>query len=835
MAQRSPVEFLEEVVQPALFDRLDAAFPGFGWKRTSRGWTATNREFTKALPSGPRPDRVVCNHPHGFLVHGSGPTSWTAYVSGGAPPHGADFVAAVRTLAELAGVDASALDRPLTPEEAERHERHERRQALLESFVAGAQVDLRGESREAAQARDHLAGRGFPVDELDTLPFGLFTTRANVQAQLVARGFTPDEVKDAGLLADGRWAGRLVLPWRDHRGRIATVAARDVAGEADAGAKYLYLKGHAKPPAFGLDVALRRDAGGRDHLVLVEGLLDVVALQARGFGNVAALGGDGKLLDKERWEDLAGLGVRSATLCLDNDAAGRDGTRAALDALQRAKVDLAVYAVDPAELGESKDPDELLRRHGLPALEEVLDRRLPGPLYRGLVLLQDVTPESPDHARREAAERVLSYVDRLRGPRAALDVEDLLHVTAERTGYTVEGLADVAQLHAERRRRDEAERTVRVQLRQAEDELAAGGDPAAVAAVLRDALAEVQVQAQELPPSFDVDRLVAETAHLPQGRSSGWANLDAAEVSFHPGELALLAARTSHGKTATMSGLLHNWLWAGESSGSDELLLFYSLEEPELRIFHRLLSLLTVVEQCDRPSSWWTANEVRACLGGRPAPSPDGSWPGSDVTAAKGRLRSWQDRLQVVYRPGWTVDDLAAHAATVAQARPVGAVLVDYLQRLPPPAGRYDRRDIEVSLIGRRLKALAVDLSVPVVAGAQLNRQTVTDGKSVIPPGAYEDEKVQKAIRSRRPQLHHLREGGSEQEADLVLGLLNYRADYVEDDTGERREGAGSVPDVTRLEVGVLKNRYGPVGRWVPLAFAARYGYLRDPESAEEV
>ena len=168
---------------------------------------------------------------------------------------------------------------------------------------------------------------------------------------------------------------------------------------------------------------------------------------------------------------------------------------------------------------------------------------------------------------------------------------------------------------------------------------------------------------------------------------------------------------------------------------------------------------------------------------------------------------------------------------TVAEARKVGGVLVDYLQRIPAPARSYDRRDIEVSAVARYLKSLAVDLHAPVVAGAQINREAVR-GKDV-PAGDFKDSKVQNAIRSRRPQLHHLREGGSEQEADLILGLLNYRADYEADEDGEKRAGAG-VPETTPFEVGTLKNRYGDVGRWASLAFEGRFHFIRDRESYEE-
>ena len=75
-------------------------------------------------------------------------------------------------------------------------------------------------------------------------------------------------------------------------------------------------------------------------------------------------------------------------------------------------------------------------------------------------------------------------------------------------------------------------------------------------------------------------------------------------------------------------------------------------------------------------------------------------------------------------------------------------------------------------------------------------------------------------IETSRPDLHHLREGGSEQEADLILGLLNYAADYRSDDD--------PAPDETPFEVGTLKNRAGTPGRWGELVFEGRFNLLRD-------
>ena len=68
----SLVRYLENAVQPALFDKLDLAFPEFCWKRTTRGWIATDRAFTKER-FGARPDPLVCNRPLGFLIYGRAP------------------------------------------------------------------------------------------------------------------------------------------------------------------------------------------------------------------------------------------------------------------------------------------------------------------------------------------------------------------------------------------------------------------------------------------------------------------------------------------------------------------------------------------------------------------------------------------------------------------------------------------------------------------------------------------------------------------------------------------------------------------------------------------
>ena len=803
----TPGDFLDQAVLPVLFERLDWAFPEFGWTRKGNGWQATNREHTKTLPGEPRPDRVVCLRPFGFYTYGGGPTPWAAYVAGGTVPRGADFVEAVRKLAELAGVDASVLDRELTPEALEAQEKRQKAASCLEAFLELSRDILAGDD----QARAYLTGRGFREDALANLPLGVCPGEKTIREHLNARGIEVAALDASGLLADRRWEGRLVIPWADAWGHIRTIAARDLSGTAEEGAKYLYLKGGTKPPAFGLDVALRTAEGKRD-LVLVEGLLDVVAFQARGVRNVAALGGAGDLLTKDRWEALAGLGVRQVTLALDSDAAGRAGLVKALDNLRNVPDGPVCYVVDPDELGEHKDPDELVRAEGVDAWRAILAKRQSGPVWRGRVCLQGITPASPDHERRQAVEAVLDYDASLRGPRVSLDREDLLTRTAEATGYTYEALADLADDHARRRRDIEAERDAQRLLDQAQRD--AGDDGPRVALErLREKLTTYAAATEEPPAVFSVDRLDEATKAIPEGRKSGWADLDALDVRFNPGELAIMGARTGHGKTSVLVNLLWNWLNA--SADPEELLVLYSAEEPEVRVYHRLLALASV-------NNPWSVNEVRDFLrGGALARGPDYGWPGRDLEGEKNRLRDLEDRLMIVYRPGWSCNAIADHARSLAQRRTVGGVFVDYLQRLPSP-GEYNRRDQEISAAGRAFKHLAVDVGCPVVAAAQINRESIPQGFAKDVSGAASFQEAMTVIRRARPELHNLREGGSEQEADLVLGLLNCAADY-------RREAKDhNLPDATPFDVGVLKNRYGAVGHWIELELVGRQGLLRD-------
>lgn len=817
----SVLDFLDQEVLPRLTP--DAVYSGVKWTETRGRYWRGPCPLHGGKDSNFSVDTVTLRWTC-FSRCGSG--SAVAFVNGGEMPHGRDYVEAVKKLAAVAGVKFPERER--TEEELRKDGEKNRKADLLETFLSMAKAALTEDG--GAEARQYLKGRGLSEDASRGL--GLYTTAAAVRDALAAKGFTAAEVEASGLVLDKRWEGRLIIPWRDRWGYLGTFAARDLTGKVEEKDKYLYLKGTRKADlvAFGLDVALHKRP---DRLVLVEGLLDVVNLQDRGLHNVAAIGGGGREFSPDRWERLAAFGVSRVVLVLDNDPKtdgtwpGLEGTLKALENVRKVHNVGNVPVVDvlhPAHLGQYKDPDALVTKEGADVFRALLDKREPAALFVARCILGDVTPESPAHERQDKAAAVAAFADSIQGDRSALTMEDLARLVSERTGYSPHALEDVADRHEERRSKEAQEKLLEDTLRAAAAARERGEDPVDVVRKLKTNLSAVEAKVKDTPPLFSVDRLEEESKRTPTGKSSGWKALDSQEVFFNPGELSIIGARTGHGKTSALVGLLMNWL---RDTNGKELLVLYSAEEPEVRIYHRLLALLTV-----KGDEGWTVPEVRDYLrGGFSSRGGEYIWKSKDrLDAARDVLRRLEDGLLIVHRSAWTVEEIDAHARTLASRRNVGAVLVDYLQRIPAPAGgRYDRRDIEVSTVARCLKSLAVDLSLPVVAGCQINRESVPQGYREKLSKVKSYEAARETIKGARPLLSHLREGGAEQEADLVLGLLNYAADFQTDTEEESRE----VPEVTRLEVGTLKNRGGIPGRWTPLSFYGRSNFIRDPEERE--
>ena len=239
-------DFLEYELLPALWLRLDLAFPEFGFQQKGRYWQATAESATRALPNSPRPDRVHAyeNTPFGFQIHGGEFVTWLSYVAEEATPRGPQFIEALRELAQRAAVQFP--ERQLSPEELRQAEERERKTTLLEAALSCARAALQSDA--GASARAYLQQRGFAPDHIHALEFGLYTAAQELLTYLTDHGFGVEEVREAGLVppafdtgqaAINLWPNRLMGPWRDRAGRIINLWARDLAPDAPDDKKYL--------------------------------------------------------------------------------------------------------------------------------------------------------------------------------------------------------------------------------------------------------------------------------------------------------------------------------------------------------------------------------------------------------------------------------------------------------------------------------------------------------------------------------------------------------------------------------------------------------------------
>lgn len=421
-------DFYNDVVLPALATRLDSAFPEFGWKQDRYGWVATNQEMTHRV-LGVRADRVVAHgaSPAGFLVHGGEPMLWTAYLNGGEVPRGEGFVSVVRDLASRAGVETSPIDRA---------EPLDRRTELRHDFFRLCRAELRSEA--GAPARSYLERRGLPADGIEQADLGVVPAELFTKNALEAAGYSELEIAKSGVLADGRWPGRLCGAWRDERARVGTLWARALES-SDASSRYLYLRGASRSglPPYGLSDLVRLPAAERREVTIVEGLIDVHHLRTKGFPAVAALGG--ARVQSESLRRLRRLGIDSLVLAFDNDPAGREGAARAVESITATKDPPALRVLDPKRLGEAKDPDAFVRVHGVAAFRALVDDAGCAIGWRALELTRGIAPDDHLRERRAALARAGDWLGALPA-RYALEQEDAVRQVAERCGYSREAV-----------------------------------------------------------------------------------------------------------------------------------------------------------------------------------------------------------------------------------------------------------------------------------------------------------------------------------------------------------------------------------------------------------
>ena len=257
------------------------------------------------------------------------------------------------------------------------------------------------------------------------------------------------------------------------------------------------------------------------------------------------------------------------------------------------------------------------------------------------------------------------------------------------------------------------------------------------------------------------------------GIPTGFRDLDKITSGFQRNDLIIIAARPSVGKTAFALNIAQN-----VATKTDENVAIFSLEMGADQLVSRMLCAEGNID----------AQRLRT------GKLESDDW--GKLTMAMGSLSN--AGIFIDDSPGIRVNKIRSKCRRLQQEHGLDMVIIDYLQLIQgSTASAKENRQQEVSEISRSLKALARELSIPVIALSQLSRGV-------------------ESRQDKRPMMSDLRESGSiEQDADIV-GFL-YRDDYYDKESDRQNI----------IEIIISKQRNGPVGT-VDLAFVKEYNKFVD-------
>ena len=278
-----------------------------------------------------------------------------------------------------------------------------------------------------------------------------------------------------------------------------------------------------------------------------------------------------------------------------------------------------------------------------------------------------------------------------------------------------------------------------------------------------------------IPQSIERMNEIAKNGSSLLGASTGYKDLDSKLQGLQDGDLIIVAARPSMGKTALSMNIVENFVLNKDILGG---VLVFSLEMPAESLTTRLLASNAKIDQQKVRSASMNQADLKKFM---------------ESSSKLKDLPLYIDDSSML-----SPMELRARARRIARQEPNGLslIVVDYLQLMQLPASQENRVN-QISEISRSLKMLAKELNVPVIALSQLNR-------------AVEQRP------NKRPIMADLRDSGAiEQDADVILFI--YRDEVYNEDSEEGN----------KAEIIIGKQRNGPIGK-VNLTFLKEYTRFED-------
>ena len=779
-------DWIKYELYPALFESIDLAFPEHDFKRFSHGWRS--KTYLNGSSHKSRIDKTVVTKkaPGYILEQGGDVLSLIDYVI---KSNHVDFIDAVKILASVVNLEVPKSD--FNNENYIKHKEHATIYEDCNSFYIYCLENF----EEANDLNQYLVSRGYSPEDIKTMELGYFPGQTVVNKYLDKKGYSQTLI-DEIIKNDTRLGTShiLTIPYRSG-GTIKGFKFRSIKNETP---KYLNSSGLDRMGGFFNLLGIKGDK----DLVIVEGELDSLNATVKGIDNVVATGGSS--ISTIQIKDAVRRGAKSFTICFDTEPNKEidihKKINAAIDIILEEGVN-RIYIAKLTDLGGDKtDPDRFINEVGVEGFNEIIRNALPYYEYKldetlnKYIKLEEknglLTHKDKDNLLEDIVVIAsnLDLIHKEQYIKAFISLEPIvkLGITAETLSLTVDRLTSTRdkelQLKEFKKLLLEANR------------LQENGEIDKALDLLDDKVNEVKLKDKVtefstlLLPIKEED-LKSRLRNRPESLKSGYT-IDGDELLLPSGAITVLAAPTSHGKTSFLINLSLN---VAQTYQNKEV-YFISFEEDSDNILINALNTY-----------------LDTTISGNNRTSLKNYFAGANNKTIEGKQQFFNDLIETkrlnIHYTNYTSDTLIEAIRYLYKYANPGAIFIDYIQLLNLPNGKYKTysRQEEIKQICIALKDIAVETGLPIILGAQFNREVVNQLK-------LHATKIGEA-------------GDIERIAHLIIGFWNNNFKPLASE-GEMNEinMKNCLPNT--IYTTILKNRGGKVGQEEQLIFNGNTGKI---------
>ncbi len=640
-------------------------------------------------------------------------------------------------------------------------------------FQYGKELLFKKEGKEAFEYLTKT--RGYDSSKLQSTEWIYWPRDSEIREHLKSKlpAERCHEAETIKLNGNGGDLFRSALPYRDKFGKILGFAKRatikegisDFEGQIH---RWSYTSGLKKDDLFNIHRCKREK-----QLILVEGLPDAAYLPSLGIKNIVATGqGD---LSSKHIESLKIYEIESVIIVFDNDAKNDKGEIGSIEKAKKAsdlleKNGIKAFILPPQFLSPFKDPDEYVKANGPESFSRLVQENAQSrvkwlPSY--FTYKEDL---GTDLGRYSALERVSEAYVQIEDSFDKEIFKQQIEAIFGLNKHEIDIVIDKASKEQEKKEEEKKYKKIQEEVQKHISLREFHKAEQLLSSLKKENKKENLSQKLHTVKDFKANLSLAK-----EGLKTGYKSLDSI-IRIPRSAITIIAGRPSHGKTTTLLNFYVNMVKLYPTRE----FYFFSYEEDKDQIFLKILNILSA-DLIDETNN--LANLEGYIKGGH-SDRPQ-------INRALAQLESMTDshRIGVSDYP-YFVEDLSNFIATLKEREKLGAIFIDYIQKVKFK-GRTSTRQLELQKISEILLETAKFNSVPIILGAQFGRGTT---------------------KAEVLRLDNLREAGDiECDANLVLGIWNESKEAPRNDMFSKR--------TVDLEFVVLKSRNGPSNQTTSLEF----------------